>query len=273
MQSSRLKNIIILILVLTNLFLLGSLAMRQTQERASQRQGAQELVALFAAAEITLDESLIPSSRAPEGRVLTRDAGLDRKVAQTLLGKDLTEFDRGGGLLGYVGGSGTALFQANGAFSATGPFPGGGDPETFCRQFCRSHDYDGLLFLLEEDGSGTATAVQQYDGYPVSRCTVTFTMAGGQVESVSGTHLPDTYTGVYTNPDNSAPISALTALTALLDARRLSGAVISEVTDVYPCYELQSSPAQPMILVPAWCVVTNLGEYYVNSYTREVTHN
>lgn len=272
MQSSRLKNIIILILALTNLFLLAALTVRSTEEQSSHRQASQELVALFEKVSITLDEAVIPSGRAPEGRLLTRDEDLDQKVAQHLLGRDLTREDRGGGILAYAGsGGGSIQFRTSGAFDASGPFEGDQDPEAFCRSFCRAFDYQDLTFSLA-GGSGTAAARQVYDSCPVINCTITFTITEGRVTAISGTHLPDTYTGVYTGPDGSGPISAVTALTTFLDARRQIGAVVSAVTEVYACYELQSSAASPMTLVPTWCIVTDIGYFYVNCYTSAVTY-
>ena len=52
-----------------------------------------------------------------------------------------------------------------------------------------------------------------------------------------------------------------------------SGAVVTEVTDLYLCYELQSTTATPMALVPAWCIATDTQNYYVNSYTGNVSVN
>ena len=49
MDRYRLKNIMIIILLLVNGFLLGVLSMRQTSVNASHRQKAQQLVELFAA--------------------------------------------------------------------------------------------------------------------------------------------------------------------------------------------------------------------------------
>ena len=49
MERYRLKNIIILILVLLNAFLLVSLGIRGTKEHTARRAQQQELVALFAA--------------------------------------------------------------------------------------------------------------------------------------------------------------------------------------------------------------------------------
>ena len=84
--------------------------------------------------------------------------------------------------------------------------------------------------------------------------------------SVSGTHLPQE--GQASGSGNA--LSALAALNEVLSTIR-SGAVVTAVTDLYLCYELQSTTATPMALVPAWCVVTDTASYYVNCFTGEVS--
>ena len=54
MDRYLLKNIIIIILVLVNGFLLGALTLRQTAENRSRRQAEEQLVELFASNSITL---------------------------------------------------------------------------------------------------------------------------------------------------------------------------------------------------------------------------
>lgn len=268
MQSWRLKNIIILILALVNVFLLGSLLLRKSEDTSARRQAATELTALFAADGVTLNPEAIASGPAPEGRTLNRSAEEDQKVAVFLLGDEATAGDKGGGISEYRSSGGTALFRVGGGFEATGTLSGGEDPETWLRRFCRLFYYDDLVLSLE-DGSGTAVAVQQHNGYSVANCTITFTLREGEVTALSGTHLPATYTAV----DPTVPLSALTALTSFLEYRRNSGAVVSSVTDMVPCYELQSTSATPITLVPVWQVVTGAGNYYVNSFTGIVSHS
>ena len=79
--------------------------------------------------------------------------------------------------------------------------------------------------------------------------------SGGRVASVSGTHLPQE--GQSASGDGA--LSALGALNAFLGTVQ-SGAVVTAVTDLYLCYELQSTTATPMALVPAWCIVTDTAE-------------
>lgn len=55
------------------------------------------------------------------------------------------------------------------------------------------------------------------------------------------------------------------------EQRRETSAVVSSVTELELCLEYQSSSTTSMTLIPAWCIVTNTGEYYVNCSTGTVT--
>ena len=223
MASYRLKNIIILILALTNLCLLGLLAVRMGTGYSSRQEATEQMAALFAAEGVSLDPDLVPGTVPPAGLILARDSGEERKLAEFLLDEALLSSDSGG-VRTYQGRNGSAIFRADGSFDVT--ITGGDGGEELCRAFCRAFHYEDLSFSLK-DGSGTASAVQTHSGAPVVNCTVTFFLSGG--------------------------------------------AVVTAVTDLYLCYELQSTTAAPMALMPAWCVVTDTADYYVNSYTGEVT--
>ena len=96
---------------------------------------------------------------------------------------------------------------------------------------------------------------------------MTFTVERGVLTAVSGTLLPKTGTSV---SEEAEPLSAAGALLAFQRMRRESAAVVSTVTDIQPCYELQTS-GTTMSLAPAWRVVTDTEDYYVNAYTGAVT--
>mgnify|MGYP003307770005 CR=1 FL=1 len=74
MESFRLKNIIILILALMNLFLLGSLYGRASAQQEAQDRIRQQLVELFSSdsARIALDGDIISFQTPPSGGTLTR---------------------------------------------------------------------------------------------------------------------------------------------------------------------------------------------------------
>lgn len=266
MDRFRLKNVIILILLLMDLFLLGALAYRRTAAQSVYDRGAEELSALFAADGIQLDPGVIPQSDPPAGRSLSRDTALDRKAAAYFLGKSLTSFNQGGGIYSYTGSAGAALFRDNGSFDVAGTLSGP-DGEALCRSFCEEFHYSAPVSRLDEEGSGTMIAVRQHSGLPVFNASITFTLNQNVLVSVTGTLLPETYTEL----EEAAPLSALAALTAFQLQRRETGAVASSITEVYLCYELQSTAAAPMSLAPAWCLVTDTVNYYVNCYTGAVS--
>lgn len=264
METSRLKNIIILILALTNLCLLGLLTMRFTTGYTAREEARQQMAQLFAAEGVSLDSSLIPSTVPPSGLTLARDPAEEEKLAEFLLGDGLSVSDGGGGVSTYQNESGSAVFRADGTFDVVVE-RSEETADALCRAFCRAFHYEGLTFS-QEGADGTASAVQSYDGAPVVNCSVTFSISGGTVVSVSGAHLPQEGQ----SSGSEGVLSALAALNEVLNVIR-GGAVVTAVTDLYLCYELQSTTAVPMALVPAWCVVTDTANYYVNCYTGEVS--
>lgn len=265
MDRYLLKNIIIIILVLVNVCLLGSLAMRQTSAANSRRQTEEQLTELFAADGMTLEKDAFSNKTPPTALSLTRSTQLEREVAAFFLGSSVIQEDQGGGTYTYTGPSGVARFRSNGSFDVAGTLSSE-DVESFCRKFCKTFSYETPVFVLDSSGSGTGTAVCTCNDFPVFNALVTFTVDHGTLLTVSGTLLSQEGSAVATE---QKPLSATAALTAFQNARRKSGAVVSAVTDISLCYELQSTSA--LSLSPAWCIVTDTTNYYVNCITGAVS--
>ena len=266
MDRYRLKNVIILILLLVNGFLLGSMAYRGTAARTARSRSTEQLAALCAADGIDLDPGVIPAAEPPAVRVLTRDTALERSAAAYLLGGGLRHSERGG-VYSYSGAGGAALFRENGGFEAAGTLAASGG-EAFCRKFCRDFHYKVSDVQLDESGSGVITALREYGRLTVANASLTFTLEENAVTSARGTLLPETSAEAAGNPDL---LSAQAALTAFLAMRRETGAVASSIAEMSLCYELQSSTAAPMSLTPAWRIVTDTVSYYVNCVTGAVS--
>lgn len=265
MERFRLKNIIILILVLLNGFLLFSLAQRRTSERNAFHRTSEQLAALFEEDGMTLEPGAISRDLPPDGVTLTRDTALEEQAAAFLLGEALSSSDQGGGLFHYAGPAGEALFRSSGGFEAAGTLARE-DVEDFCRDFCRTFSYEAPDLRLDEEGNGVLTAPGIYGRLPVFNCAVTFTVENYILTAVSGTLLPKTGAAVPADQ----PLSAAGALVAFQRMRRESAAVASTVTDTRLCYELQVSGAS-MSLAPAWRIVTDTEDYFVNCLTGAVT--
>ena len=266
MDRRKLKNIIILILVLVNAFLLTSLAQRRRAERDAFNRTAEQLVALFQEDGMTLDPRAISRDAPPDGVTLSRDTALEERAASFLLGASPTSSDQGGGIFHYAGAAGEAFFRSNGSFEASGLLAGE-DPEDFCRDFCRSFSYEEPVLQLDGEGNGSASVFARYGGLPVFNCTASFVVEGGILTAVSGTLLPK---GVSAPSGTEPPLSAAGALLAFQRMRRESAVVASTVTDTRLCYELQAGGGV-LSLAPVWWIVTDTEDYYVNCYTGAVS--
>lgn len=260
MERYRLKNIIILILALLNVFLLISLGIRGTEERNARRIQRQELVSLFAADGMTLDPGLIPEDTELSVYTLPREEALEKNAASFWLGSVSERTAQGGGIYTYSGSRGAAIFRDTGSFDIAGTLSSG-DAEDMCRDFCREFSYGEPSFTYDERGIGTGTALRRWNGAPVFNGAITFTISGGAVTSVSGALLPDA--GTESAADQPL-LSAFAALTAFQQMRHESSSVVSTITEISLCYELQSTASAPMALVPSWHIVTDTALFYVN---------
>lgn len=265
MERYRLKNIIILILVLVNVSLLASLLYRKSEESAVLRRTEAELVELFAASGITLEHDAISWETPPASLSMTRSETLEQEAAGFLLGEGLRTSSQGG-VNTYSTSLGTVEFRSNGSFEASGLLAAE-DAEAFCSKFCREFSYTGLSFQPGENGQHTGTALLTHEKKPVYNCPITFTIQDDQLVSVSGTLLG----GEGTSTGETELLSAAAALTTFQQMRLQEGTVGSSILETYLCYELQSTSSAPMTLSSAWCVVTDISSYYVNCTTGAVT--
>ena len=151
---------------------------------------------------------------------------------------------------------------------AAGSLSEGSSAREACRAFCKG-GYEDLTF--SSDGT-SATAVQYCDGYPVVNCTVSFTIDADGLLTVTGTHLPDACSE--SAPEGIASVRRCRA-GRFLNVHQKSQPAVSKITDVYLCFELQSTASSAMTLVPAWCIATDISglNYYVNCITGAVSHS
>lgn len=264
MESYRLKNIILLLLVVTNLFLLATLLFRWVDEARLQESAATELVQLFSSRGVELDAKTISQEIPSSLLTLTRSSQEEEKLAAFFLGDDVSFQDDGGGLTRYQSALGTLNFLSSGDFTLTASLFTD-DPQELCDDFFRQFHYQEAAFSLEKD-SGTVTATQYFDGRPVVNCTVTLTFSGGVLVSASGRHLPSGSTSEST----ADCISAATALTSFLQALADQDRTCSQVCAVELGYALQNTPAAPLSLTPVWRITTDSFYCYVNSISGEV---
>ncbi len=264
METRRLKNIAILILLLLNLFLLGLLGYQRLQTRQVQRETRRQLTALFAANQIDLADGLDLSRQALAPLTLSRQEDEERALAAFLLGQE-PQVSGQGGITTYTTDCGVIQFRAGGRFDGDKLSLPVDDPEGFLQSFCRRFGYSPGDTRLSQD-SGTASAVLHASEAPVFGCSVTFTFRSGVLTAAAGTYvsLTDAVT------DAGQQLDRVTALVRFLDYRNATGAVCSQVTGLTCVYTLRGA-SNAARLLPSWQVRTDTFDCLVDCATGEVT--
>ena len=266
MKPSRIKSTIIVILALVNVCLLILLVSRRTQERAARSHTVAQLTRLYGESGVELPAALVPAESLRLAAVdLARDLSAEAAFAEALLGPCASE-DVGGGIYRYVGQSGQCLLRASGAVEATLD-RAVDDPEAFLTSLFDAHGYAASYSSLSSNGSGTVVAVRALPDAAVFNAELTLTFEQNRLLSAAGFFIPP----VVSAGEYGGGISGVTALVRFLDHSKTSGEICTAVTGVRGGYLLQNAASISQRLIPAWCIDTDVIQYYVNSITGEVT--
>ena len=263
MESYRLKNIVILLLIVLNLFLALLVLHYHFQGARARRELLQELQSLFTASAISLSEDLDLEAEPLPALSLQRDLDAEAGIAALLLGETVDAEHQGGGIYAYNGQRGSVHFRSGGNFDYAPIGRAVEDPAAFCQTFCETYGYRAAGSFSGD--SGTFTAIQYLDGHPIYNATVSFQFEGGMLTALSGAYVSAAGTA-------SAPTSltAVDALVQLLDYRNETGMVCNSIQDIAAVYELQSGPSAALQLVPKWRVTADAYQYYVDCTTGTV---
>lgn len=270
MSWSKLKNIIILVLVTVNL-MLAALALYYWQRETADRRSAMEnAVEILEKQGVTVQtewgEMSLPVME------VQRDQRREEVLAAALLGTVIQE-NRGAGVYRYSNSRGAVQFHSNGEFSATfsaGSFPvGGAQYEEHALEILELLDFQGEVVAVEqEDGTAAVTVRQVYNGAPLLFCQAVLTYEEGCLTAISqGRRLNGT---PYAAAQEADPISAPSALIRFLDGLRTLGDVCNTVTAVEESYRLSTTFSGPVVLTPVWYITTDTGSYQLDGLTGEL---
>lgn len=269
MSWSKLKTIIIYILLLLNLFLLGLVGMNRLRARHYQDAALTEAAAVLAHNSIQVRREDLPREMKLSAAVAARDLQKEEQLARAFLGDDIKANASGGGLYIYEGEAGIARFRGNGEFSIAYNVPSGqsATPQDMMRRL-------GLDTRRVREAESSCTAEQSLNGVPVystgsagqGAAGMTFEYDSvGQLTAVSGR----LFLGKLTSePEENEPVSVSTGLIALLGFIVDNGDVCREIVDMTPAYRAGGDPVR---LTPVWLVRTDTGSYFVDAVTAEVS--
>jgi len=264
MKTSGLKSTVIVILLIVNAFLLFLRLDRSAQKRAAYERSVDQLVALCERSGIALSPALLPGETRLGTIHHARDLAAEAAFARALLGEDAAALAAGGGIYRYQNAHGSCLLRAGGAVEAALDLTVD-DPQAFCTSLFAAFGY-AQQTALPPGNSGDAVGIRTLDDGPVFNAELRLTFSDGHLTAANGTFLPSAAPA-----EASEGVDAISALTRFLDYSTVSGTVCTEIRAIRNGYLLQSTASTALSLVPAWRIVTDAGNYYVNYVTGEVS--
>ena len=270
MSGSRIKNLILLVLMASALCLLLVVVPNRMAQIHEQRQMLEQLRTLYGGYGISLELDELPRS----ATLYSVELGGEQQTAvQALLGQKAvmtSEPDRFE--TEYSSELGTLQLTRTGGFSAvlTGS-KRAGQTEAAARKLLRSMGFQAASVqqLQQADGTAVVQAGQSLLGVPVFGSMLQLTYRQEQLVQLEGTF----YLGSesITRVSEQQSISCADALTQLLASRDVLGWVGESVRQLTQGYLPTETAASGIRFVPVWYIETDSGSFYVNAITREIS--
>lgn len=267
MEVSKLKNIVIVILVLLNVCLLVLAGGRRFQDARNREQARIAAVEVIRKGGVDLDEQIVPTEMDLLPLAAERDLKTELMQARMLLGGDVDMQARGGEVYRYTNAAGWLQVHSTGQYSARL------DAEVLPAADRAEDCVVALLAQMEVQSSvvgSDETSVllnQTLDGVPLLDCQVTATWdEGGTLSLFGGRRLLG-------EPRRAAgtPITVATALMRLYNGLNDMGDVYNAIKRITPAYLLSAEGGGSVRLIPVWQVETDTGTYRLDTLTGVLT--
>ncbi len=268
MEWSKLKNIILILLVITNFFLLilvGSQELNVVQTQSSARADALRLAEKNSISmsrdrlprDITLPVfSISKNPEEPEG-------------LRTLLGEITPQSLGGSGFL-YIGEKGEAQFRSRGEMLLQflpNVYFTDGNPAPHAEKILSLLGIETQILGVEtlSDHQLVVYLIQTVDQIPIYPCILQATYMDGSLTMISGTRLPGSPVRI-----QAQELSAVTGLLRFLELLGETGDICSTITAMTASYQMTTGLSTPAALTPVWYFETDTGSYLLNMTTSEL---
>ena len=267
MERSKLKNIILTILVITNILLLGLMLYQRAESRHYRQQTLLDAVELLARQGIAARVEDLPDREFPAPQLLEQNAQAELAAFSALLGPDTAHAQRGLVSL-YTGPLGTAEVRGDGGFSVE-LFPGAypldsQEMEQHALEVLERIGFHAQLVAADQE---SLTAVETLRGVPIFSCTATLHYEQGQLRAISGTRL----TGSAANdPQAGTLLSTATLLVRFRAGVINSGDACTAILSATQGYILSADANRSLRLTPVLRLETDTNLYILNALTGEL---
>lgn len=268
MPWSKMKNIILVILAITNLALLALVGSNAIQSRRTLRQTREQSIQFLRNRGVEVDESIIPQSMELLPQIVERDLEGEERSAAALLGGSISAESRGGEVYRYFNENGSIQFHNDGTLSAQleeGAFPVNGDRAAGCAALMAKMGFQGTILDVSGD---EFTFRQSWDGIPLFTQLITLECRGEYVTAISaGRQLM----GSSQTDTTRETVTVATALIDFFNGIGALGDVCNRIDAIEPGYAAAASLSGSILLTPVWRVTTDTGAYQLDTVTGGVT--
>lgn len=268
MEWSRLKNITLLILLMTNVCLLVFAVQRTYDRTQRERMARSDAIAFLQRSGVAVDETVVPQENSLKPQFAERKLPVEQKQAQRLLGGAVQVQAHGGEIYHYSNENGTLQLHSDGSFSAeftAGAFPVGADAPAACISLLDALDYQAQF--THQQGEWLYFSLQM-DNWPLFTRGVAVQVVQGDIVAMSGGRR---LTGAPVPDESRQTLSVATALAELGNGIRALGDVCRGIDQLEQGYILGMNLSGNMILTPVWRVSTDTGYYQLELVSGTLT--
>lgn len=272
MEWRRLKDLIILILLVVNGFLLVLVGARREESARYERAALEQTVQVLERGGIQVELSAVSDAGKLSPMTVERDLEREGKLVRALLGENVQGNNRGGGLYLYQGGLGEVSVRAGGELSAEfkqGEHWRADRPEAHAADLLRTMGIEAVQTASDVRGAETVLRFRQnWNGMPVFSCEVELVYRDGMLRSLRGALLM----AAEGTAETGRPLTLPTALMRFSEEVGATGDVCSAIRSMEAGYRaFAQSLSGGTRLTPVWLVSTNTADYYLDCVTGTLT--
>lgn len=273
MEGTRIKNIVILILLLLNGFLLFLVGGRWAEDTHSHETARSSAIEIIRADGVALAEDAVPGDMKLTHMQAVRDTVWEKELAAGLLGGAVSVEARGGEVYRYQNTNGWIQFHSTGEFAAElEPAAFSLGEQTAAQHGTALLERMGFECRLLNDttqgGQGSITVRQLYKGVPVLGCQATLVYRdGGLAGIVDARRMP----GVPQHKAGENSLSVASALMRLYNGLKELGDIYTRIDSITPAYTMSVARSGTADLTPVWYVQTDTGAYQMDTQTGQIS--
>lgn len=272
MEWRKLKNLIILILLTVNGFLLVLVGIRREESVRYERSALEQTVQVLERGGIQVDVEAVAAADGLAPMTVERDVEREARLAGVLLDEEVQGDNRGGGLYLYRGGLGEVSLRSGGGLSAEFSRDAHWKtdrPEDHAAALLKKLGVEGALTEQGNEGEDVVLRfTQSWNGTRVFSCEVEFVYQDGYLTTLRGTLLM----AAGGTAEAGQALTLPTALMRFSEELGATGDVCSAIRSMEPGYRgTAQSLSGGARLTPVWLVVTDTANYYLDCVTGALT--